>query len=40
MVELSRWIEATWQFYREIELSGAFYFLPSMAALFSTARPE
>jgi len=38
--KLQRWIEAKWAFYRKIELSGSFYFLPYMAALASTARPE
>ncbi|MCD6352036.1 MAG: hypothetical protein J7M26_07945, partial [Armatimonadetes bacterium] len=40
MDRLQGWIEKTWKFYREIELPGAMYFLPYMAGLVSTARPE
>lgn len=38
--KLQRWIEAKWAFYRKAQLAGSFYFLPYMAALVSTARPE
>lgn len=40
MRKLQRWIESKWRYYRDVKLSGAFYFLPYMAGLVSTARPE
>ena len=40
MGKLQQWIEAKWAHYRQVELAGSFYFLPYMAGLFSTARPE
>jgi hypothetical protein len=40
MRKLQDWIEAKWKYYAKIELPGAFYFLPYMAGLVSTAKPE
>lgn len=40
MQTLQQWIEHKWKHYRDVDLSGSFYFLPYMAGLVSTARPE
>ncbi|HIE51604.1 MAG TPA: hypothetical protein EYP85_07570 [Armatimonadetes bacterium] len=40
LADLCRWIEETFRFYREIDLPGAFYFLPCCVGLFATDAPE
>ena len=40
LAKLQTWIEEKWAAYREAKIAGSFYFLPYMAALSSTARPE